>query len=994
MKRPLLFKAFLIAASITAGAQVNSQAYDGFLARSQAMLSVGNFNGCIDQLSSLDYDNLTPEQRRQADWLSCSAAYKGGFNSAKALLQSYIDTYPTAHNRAEATLLLGNCLLEESVAEAYKIYQTIDESLFDVDLAANLNYHTAYSQMCLGEYDLAEKRFYSLVDNDEYGEASKFYVGYIAYIKKDYATAKKYLIPVDRSSEPGASADYYLAQIYYMEGDEDLALQHAQQLLMRPTIDPLFNDEINRIAGEILFKKGQTKRAIAHLENYVEAVDEPRHSALYILGTNAYNNGNYDKAIEYLEPVTTEKSAMAQSAYLYIGESLMRRGEKDAAIMAFDNAIRMEYDAKVQEAAFYNYAVAKFGGANIPFGSSVATFEEFLYRYPNGTYAPRVQEYLIAGYLTDSNYETALESINRMANPTEKVLAAKQQILYALGTRSLTTNNPKQAKAFLLEAVKLDKYSPEVAFRVQHSLGEAYYAIGDYNSAIIALNNYLGKAPATDINRPLALYDLGYAQFAKKDYKSSAITFSKIVDSKTNLNLTTVCDALNRLADSYFYLEDFDTAYKYYSRAYDNLPQAGDYPLFQQGVIQGYNRKYEDKIATLDKLLTQFPTSTLVPDAMLEMTEGYLQLGRNDDAIETYRRLVENHPGTEQGRRGYLQLALTLLNTGDRAGAIDSYKQVISRYPTSEEATMALEELQRIAAEDGTLGDIATFLADIENAPQLDVAESDRLTFEAAEQAFIAKQSTERMESYLTEYPNGAYRSSALGYMMEAAWTAGNMPDALAYATTIVEKYPDTRMAEMALMVKAQAEHSLGQGDEALQTWTLLESRASEPAIINTARVGIMRIARDLADYDRLIKVTDALLASSTIGIEDRYEVIFSHALALSMTDNLELARSEWAQIAEYTDDIYGVKSAYYLAESYFNSKDFDKAQEHTEMIIGSATPHTYWLARAFILLSDVYAAQGKDFEAREYLRSLKDNYPGNESDIFQMIDSRLNELQ
>ena len=46
--------------------------------------------------------------------------------------------------------------------------------------------------------------------------------------------------------------------------------------------------------------------------------------------------------------------------------------------------------------------------------------------------------------------------------------------------------------------------------------------------------------------------------------------------------------------------------------------------------------------------------------------------------------------------------------------------------------------------------------------------------------------------------------------------------------------------------------------------------------------------------------------------------------------------------------------------------------------------------ARAYILLSDILRKQGNEFEANEYLKSLKENYPGQEADIFQMIDQRL----
>ena len=45
-------------------------------------------------------------------------------------------------------------------------------------------------------------------------------------------------------------------------------------------------------------------------------------------------------------------------------------------------------------------------------------------------------------------------------------------------------------------------------------------------------------------------------------------------------------------------------------------------------------------------------------------------------------------------------------------------------------------------------------------------------------------------------------------------------------------------------------------------------------------------------------------------------------------------------------------------------------------------------------MLSDAYKAQNKEFEARQYLEALRDNYPGSEPDIFMMIGSRLDELK
>ena len=155
--------------------------------------------------------------------------------------------------------------------------------------------------------------------------------------------------------------------------------------------------------------------------------------------------------------------------------------------------------------------------------------------------------------------------------------------------------------------------------------------------------------------------------------------------------------------------------------------------------------------------------------------------------------------------------------------------------------------------------------------------------------------------------------------------------------------------------------------------------------------MGIMRVGRDIADYPMVLRVTEAILSSSAAGSEARNEAVFSRALALDRTGRTDEARVLWKSIAANTDDLYGAKSAFALAESLYDARELDKALAAAQDLTGSGTPHKYWLGRGFILLSDIYAAQGKDFEAKEYLRALRENYPGDESDIFEMIDSRLN---
>ncbi len=119
-------------------------------------------------------------------------------------------------------------------------------------------------------------------------------------------------------------------------------------------------------------------------------------------------------------------------------------------------------------------------------------------------------------------------------------------------------------------------------------------------------------------------------------------------------------------------------------------------------------------------------------------------------------------------------------------------------------------------------------------------------------------------------------------------------------------------------------------------------------------------------------------------------EINFSEALALQRIGKADQARAIWKELAPDVNNIFGSQSAVYLAQSLLDSGKTDEARKSIDTFINANPPHQYWLARGFIVLSDVLRRQGNDFEADEYLRSLRTNYPGSEAEIFQMIDQRL----
>ena len=95
-------------------------------------------------------------------------------------------------------------------------------------------------------------------------------------------------------------------------------------------------------------------------------------------------------------------------------------------------------------------------------------------------------------------------------------------------------------------------------------------------------------------------------------------------------------------------------------------------------------------------------------------------------------------------------------------------------------------------------------------------------------------------------------------------------------------------------------------------------------------------------------------------------------------------------RLAENPYSLFGARSAVTLAHRTLDAGDASRARDLMEDFTSSGSEQQYWVARGFIVLADAYSALGKDYLAQEYLRSLRQNYPGKEEDIKRMISSRL----
>lgn len=994
----------------------------GSLFRASRMLTTGNALGALDQtkISEDDFQFLTPEQK--AEWLATEGAALFEREDPRCLevLELLASEYPASRQGVGAVLTAGDWYwLHKDWQKAVEKYSLADiKSLPDEE--RNLySYRKALAYLKCGVPEKAVTLLRSLEGAKDYDLAARYYLAYTKYLAGEYDEAYSEMSRVAEdisgtSGETGAHTQnssgrksrrgqnltpasrhyvsdgieplYYMAQIEYLRGEYPEVIDHAKTIMAKRPVEELL-PELHRITGLSYFKTGDFGQARGHLEEYFRTAETPNDDAVYALGAIQYADNDLKEAEKKMQTLTDRNNALAQGAYLYLGQIAEREGDMNAAAMAFSKAAGMAFDTKVTETALYNHIVAISKGGNTPFASSITMLEDFLAKYPGSPYVSDVEESLATAYFHERDYRRALAAINRIKNPGAATLATKQKILYQYGMSEISAGQPKSAAEHLREAADMRTSDHGLASESRLWLGEALYRAGDYKDAAAAYETAL-KENLTADNKRMARYGLAYCDFQREMWRSAAQNFSRIADDSAAPE-SLRGDALVREADCLHYLGDHRSAADKYLKAVRAGGNAADYAAFRHAVVIGLTQGTDAKMRELDAFLSDRKGSAWTPQALLEAGKTMSALDRPDKAAPYLERLRTEYPQDSKSRGGALTLALTYMKQGKTAEARRTYMDIIRTWPTSEEASLANDDMRRIAAADGTLQEYADFLASVKGAPQINPDEMDSYTFDAAETAYAENPAnTSLLEKYIERYPDGRYLANALMDLAEAADQTGHPLQALAYLERLIQSRGDAPQVAAALFLQGELLEDAGNREKALESFKALEIKGGTE-FAPEATSGIMRCTSDAKERTEYAR---RLLAMGGVSDADAEEARYYEASGLLRSDNAEEGEKLLKELAKKPDTLSGAKAAVELGEWQLAQGRSKDALKTLEQFTDAGSVHAYWLARGFIALAAAYHAEGNDYLAAEYLKSLRDNYPGDEEDIRKAIESGISE--
>ncbi len=479
----------------------------------------------------------------------------------------------------------------------------------------------------------------------------------MAYEGDDYDSANKYFEQVSNQEKYKEKLSYYQADLNFKLGNFEKAIQLAKARLKGSDANEV--SELSKIIGESYFNLKKYAEAIPYLKAYKGKNGKWNNTDFYQLGYAHYKQGDYDKAISEFNKIIGGNNAIAQNAYYHLGESYIKLNKKQEALNAFKNASEMDFDLKIQEDAWLNYAKLSYDIGN-PYQSAPQVLAAYLEKYPKTTHKDELENLLIDSYITSKNYKEALKLLEGKKSFENKV--AYQKVAFYRGLELYNESNFNEAKSLFDASIKEPRDANFTA-RATFWKAETDYNLSNFDDALIGLKQFqqLASSKATPEYKNLD-YNLAYTYFKLKNYAQTAHFFNQFIESNKKDDKVRLNDAYLRLGDAYFVSSDYKNAISAYENAIKLSAIDSDYAFFQKAISAGYIGQDSKKIKELEQFISEYPKSKLRDDAMYELGNSYVKVNETDKAIQVYNRLNSEYKMSSFVSKALLRQGLVYYN--------------------------------------------------------------------------------------------------------------------------------------------------------------------------------------------------------------------------------------------------------------------------------------------------------------------------------------------
>ncbi|MBT8309419.1 MAG: tetratricopeptide repeat protein [Flavobacteriaceae bacterium] len=909
--------------------------------------------------------------------------------NADNLIEDFVKTYPTSPKRNTAYIDVGDYYFEnERYAYARKWYNKVDENSLARSERERYNFNYGYASFAVKRNNDAKKYLNRVLDSPKYGSQAKYYIGFMAYQGDDYDKANEYFEQVSDNEKYKEKLSYYQADLNFKLGNFEEAIKLAKEQL--PNSDDNEVSELSKIIGESYFNLEKYNEAIPFLEAYKGKRGKWNNTDYYQLGYAHYKQGDYDKAISEFNKIVSGNNSVAQNAYYHLAESYINLGKKQEALNAFRNASQMDFDLKIQEDAWLNYAKISYEIGN-PYQSVPQVLAGYLDKYPDTSYREELETLLIDSYITSKNYKEALKLLKGKNSFENKV--AYQKVAFYRGVELYNESKYLEAENMFDESLsepRDDNYTARATFWK----AETDYNLANYDDALVGFKQFVGSSKSSSLKEYDNIdYNLAYTYFKQKNYPK-AIDYMNQFISNRRQDKVRLNDAYLRLGDAHFVSSNYSAAINAYNEAVNLNEIESDYAFFQKALSAGYAGRSSTKITELNSFISEYPRSPLRDDALYELANSYVKKGENDRAMRLYDQLNSEYKRSSFVPKSLLRQGLVYYNDSDNERALGKFKKVASEFPGTPEAVQSVSTARLIYIDLGRVDEYASWVRNLDYVEVTD-ADLDNATYEAAEKQYLdnnTKNAIRLFNGYLNDFPRGLHALQSHFYLAQLYYKDDLKANAEPHYKYVVDA-SSNEFTEQALTRLSEIHIDNSNWTEAIETLERLEEEANFPQNVVFAQSNLMKANYKLKKYKDATAYAEKVLASSRIDNKIKSDAHIIIARSAIETGDEARAKSAFIEVEKVATGELAAEALYYNA--YFKNKDGDFAGSNVKVqkLAKDYSGYKYYGAKGLVLMAKNYYALDDAFQASYILESVIQNFQEFD-DVVAEANSELNKIK
>lgn len=952
------------------------------------------YNSKQYQAAQSMFENIkadAPNETLESDcaYYIANCAVRLNQQNADDLIQEFVDSYPTSTKRNTAFLDVADYYFTNGkYAYARKWYDKVDENSVARTERDKFNFNYGYTLYSTDDNAGANKYLNRVVTSKEYGSQAKYYIGFMAYEGDDYDKANEYFDQVSDEEKYKEKLSYYQADLNFKLGKFEEAIALATEKLGNS--NPQETSELNKIIGESHFNLEQYAEAIPHLKAYKGRRGKWNNVDYYQLGYAYYKQNDFENAISEFNKIIGGDNAVAQNAYYHLGESYINLDKKQEALNAFRNASQMDYDLKIQEDAWLNYAKISYDIGN-PYQSVPQVLTSYLDRYPESSYSSEIETLLIDSYITSKNYKEAIKLLEGK-NSFENRLAF-QKVAFYRGIEVYNEGNYNAAKDLFDKSINEAK-DPVFTTRATFWKAETDYHLNNFDNALIGFKQFLQQTEAGTVSEITNIdYNIAYTYFKLKNYDQATANFQKFIDNHKDDQLRRN-DAYLRLGDGYFVSSQYNKAISAYDKAIAINEIESDYAAFQKHMSYGYVGENNKKRQGLEEFISQYSNSALHDDAIYELANSFVKSNQIVRAMQLYDRLIADHSNSVFISKALLRQGLSYYNTNDNERALTKFKKVARDFPGSEEANQSVATARLIYID---LGRVDEYAAWVKTLDYIDVTDSelDNTAYLAAEKQYLDNNTDgaiRQFNKYLNEFPNGMHALKSHFYIAEL-YSKKELPEnARPHYEYVVGKQKG-EFTEQSIVKLSEIYLNESQWNKAIPLLKRLETEADYPQNITYAQSNLMNAYYQKENYTEAVNYAEKVLQESKIDNKVKSDAHIIIARSAIKTGDEVKAKTAYAQVEKVATGALAAEALYYNA--YFKNKEGKHESSNTtvQKLARDYSSYKYYSAKGLVVMAKNYEALGDAFQATYILESVISNFPEFD-DVVAEAQTELNRIK